>query len=83
MIIQDWAQINVWNLAAAKRKLGIGPSGSNLPKGGAPGSVLTKLSATDYDTAFLPFSGGSFGLIDGGSATSTFGPGGIIDAGNA
>jgi hypothetical protein len=53
MRIDDYATIDIWNVAAARRKLGIPTLGSNLPKGGTVGQVLTKLSSTDYDTAFV------------------------------
>jgi hypothetical protein len=53
MIIQDWYQIEVRDVASARRKLGIPAVGSNLPKGGTVGQVLTKLSSADYDTAFV------------------------------
>src|SRR5262249_7981198 len=40
-----------------------GPSGQGVPAGGVTGAVLTKLSATDYDTSWqTPAAAGSFPL---------------------
>jgi hypothetical protein len=58
-------------ISEIRRKLGIGPLASGVPIGGAINTVLTKLSAVDYDTGWAALLGG---LITAGN--------GITFAGN-
>lgn len=66
--IIDWDQVEMYNPAIGRKKLGVSAVGGNVPAGGTTGQVLVKLSNADFDVGWATI------VTSGVQVTSGHGP---------